>query len=189
MKSICVYLGAKTGKNELFFQAVHILGKQIANRGYHLIYGGSSEGLMGILANTVLNNGGTVTGIIPNHLIRQEKPLDTLSELIITETMQERKLRMQQQADGFIVMPGGLGTLEEVFELWNAIKMGLINKPIAFLNVDGFFNDLFSFITHCEMNNMLTSEQMQIPKINSDPTLLLDELFLISEEKKDSSLV
>lgn len=186
MKSICVYLSAKTGNNELFFQAVHVLGKQIANRGYHLVYGGSSQGLMGLLANTVLKNGGTVTGIIPKHLIQQEKPLDTLNELIITETMHERKSRMQQQADGFIVMPGGLGTLEEAFELWNAIKIGLTHKPFAFLNVDGYFNDLFSFITHCEMNNMLTSEHMQIPKINSDPILLLDELFLRPEEKVPS---
>lgn len=176
MQSICVYLGAKPGNSPHFSEATTILGHAIAEAGYRLIYGGSSQGLMGILANAALARGGMVTGIIPEHLIPQEKPLSTLDKLIVTDSMQERKCLMEQHADAFIVMPGGIGTLEEAFETWNAIKIGFINKPIGFLNIDGFFDGLFSFITHCVKCNFLSQSHAWIPKINADPQLLLDGL-------------
>lgn len=121
MKSVCVYLGAKFGNSTLFKDMVVQLGSQIAHSNIRLVYGGSSLGLMGLLATSVMDLGGKVTGIIPENLIALEKPLTSLDELVITKTMQERKILMQQKADAFIVMPGGLGTLEEAFDTWNAI--------------------------------------------------------------------
>jgi uncharacterized protein (TIGR00730 family) len=176
MTSICVYLGANAGNNPAFSEAVLCLGEQIARMGARLVYGGSSQGLMGLLATTVLSHGGKVTGVITEHLIPQERPLSTLDELIVVETMQERKLVMQQKAQVFIVVPGGLGTLEEAFETWNAIKIGTLDKPIGFLNSDGFFNSLFSFISIAENAGFISSKQAKIPKINENPALLLAEL-------------
>jgi uncharacterized protein (TIGR00730 family) len=176
MKSICVYLGANSGKNNHLFEAVVALGQQIAISGCRLVYGGSSQGLMGLLAYTVISHGGKVTGIIPTHLIDKEIPPDNLDELIITESMHERKLLLQQKSDAFIVMPGGLGTLEEAFDTWNAIKIGILDKPIAFMNIDGYFDGLFSFINNCTDQGFITPNQMKIPLIESNPHALLTKL-------------
>lgn len=176
MKSICVYLGANHGNSPVLSDTVVVLGEEIAKAGYRLVYGGSSQGLMGLLASSVMLHGGKITGVITKQLITQEQPLTTLDELIVVETMQERKLVMQQQSDAFIVMPGGLGTLEEAFDTWNAIKIGVFNKPIGFLNIEGYFDGLFSFISNCENKGFITSSQVRIPKINADPRLLLNSL-------------
>ena len=176
MKSICVYLGANPGNSPALTEAVIILGEQIARSGYRLIYGGSSQGLMGLLACSAMAHGGKVTGVITEQLITQEQPLTTLTELIVVSTMQERKLIMQQRSNAFIVMPGGLGTLEEAFDTWNAIKIGVINKPIGFLNIEGYFDGLFSFITSCENKGFISPSQAKIPRINATPQLLLNEL-------------
>lgn len=181
MKSICVYLGANPGNNTNLIDIVSALGKLIASKNMNLVYGGSSLGLMGILANAALANNGSVTGIITEHLIEREKPLTTLNELIIVNTMQERKLLLQQRADAFIVLPGGLGSLEETFETWSAIKLGLIKKPIGFLNVDGYYDNLFLFISSCVKNGFITDKQAQIPKIHENPEILLSSIIKESE--------
>lgn len=176
MKSICVYLGANPGQHNQFFESVVCLGQQIASSGHRLVYGGSSQGLMGLLAKSVMAQGGKVTGVIPTHLIAQELPPDDLDDLIITESMHERKLIMQQQSDVFVVMPGGLGTLEEVFDTWDAIKIGILDKPLGFLNIDGYYDGLFSFIEHCSHQGFIAPQHMKIPFINSDSQLLLTDL-------------
>jgi len=176
MKAICVYLGAKPGKDPQFGKAAIALGQVIAQAGHRLIYGGSSQGLMGMLANAALAKGGLVTGIIPQKLIPLEKPLNTLDKLIVTDSMQERKQLMQIQADAFVVMPGGIGTLEEAFETWSAIKIGYINKPIGFLNIDNFFDDLFSFISHCVKSDFISQSHAHIPKVSADPYDLVNTL-------------
>lgn len=176
MRSICVYLGANSGNKSIFSDCVNILGKQIAQAGLQLIYGGSGLGLMGLLAKSVIKHGGSVTGVMTRSLISKEQPLTSLNELIITDSMQDRKLTMQQKSDAFIVMPGGIGTLEEAFETWNAIKIGAINKPIGFLNIEGYFDGLFSFIENCETEGFISSTQRSIPKINANPELLITEL-------------
>ena len=137
--------------------------KELADMGFTLVYGGSSLGMMGLLATTVKEHGGKAIGIITKHLIEREKPLDLLDELHIVDTMQERKRMMQQLADIFIVMPSGLGTLEEAFETWNAIKIGELNKSISFLNVNGYFDGLFSFIVSCEQNGLILEKDGDIP--------------------------
>ena len=184
MKSICVYLGANCGTNIAFSEAVILLGKEIADSGSTLIYGGSSLGLMGLLANTVKDQGGRVVGIITQQLIEKEKPLTTLDELHVVNSMQERKLMMQELADVFVVMPGGLGTLEEAFETWNAIKIGVIDKPIGFVNILGFFDNLFSFADTCEENGFISAAHRHIPKINEDVTLLLEDLEISPSESR-----
>ena len=176
MRSVCVYLGANSGKSDRLFEAVVTLGQQIAVSGCRLVYGGSSQGLMGLLATSVMDHGGKVTGIIPTCLIEKEIPPDNLDELIITESMQERKLLLQQRSDAFVVMPGGLGTLEEAFDTWNAIKVGILGKPIGFLNIDGYYDGLFSFIDNCTDQGFISPHQMKIPSINSDPQTLLGSL-------------
>lgn len=176
VKSICVYLGAKFGNSPLFKDAVLQLGQKIAHSNIRLVYGGSSLGLMGLLATSVIDSGGKVTGIIPENLLALEQPLTSLDELIITKTMQERKILMQEKADAFIVMPGGLGTLEEAFETWNAIKIGVLNKPIGFLNLDSYFDGLFAFIANAQKQGYISELQAQIPKISDCPLLLLSEL-------------
>ncbi|MDR3441799.1 MAG: TIGR00730 family Rossman fold protein [Legionella sp.] len=167
-KSICVYLGANQGNNEQFIESVVLLGKEIAAKGLTLIYGGSSLGLMGLLATTTKQHGGQVIGVTTRFLIEQEKPLSMLDELHIVASMQERKQMLQELADLFLVVPGGLGTLEEAFETWNAIKIGIMNKPIGFLNTAGFFDSLFAFINTCEQSGFLTKQQFNIPVVASD---------------------
>ena len=178
MKSICVYLGANPGNSPALTDAVVVLGEQIARSGYRLVYGGSSKGLMGLLAKSAMEQGGKVTGVITKQLMTQEQPLTTLDELIVVDTMQERKLLMQQRSGAFIVMPGGLGTFEEAFDTWNAIKIGVLNKPIGFLNIEEYFDGLFSFITSCVDKGFISSSQARIPTINADPQLLLNELLM-----------
>ena len=176
MKSVCVYLGANIGNQQAFSEATITLGKQIAMSEVTLIYGGSSHGLMGLLAYTVKEHGGTVIGIMSKQIIEKEKPLSTLNQLHIVSSMQERKSMMQELADCFIVMPGGLGTLEEAFETWNAIKIGILNKPIGFLNVTGYFDELFAFAKTSETNGFLSESQRCIPKIRSESKELLADL-------------
>ena len=135
MKSVCVYLGANFGKNEAVKANVVKLGHELSDMGLTLIYGGSSLGMMGLLATTVKESGGKAIGVMTKHLLDKEKPLEILDELYIVDSMLERKKMMQNLADVFIVMPGGIGTLEEAIETWNAIKTGEINKKIGFLNI------------------------------------------------------
>lgn len=177
MQSICVYLGANHGNSLALADAAVDLGEQIAKTGYRLVYGGSSQGLMGLLAKSVMTHGGQITGVITKQLITQEQPFSNLDELLIVDTMQERKILMQQKSSAFIVMPGGLGTLEEAFDTWNAIKIGVFNKPIGFLNIDGYFDGLFSFISSCENKGFITSTQVKIPVISADVRLLLNNLW------------
>lgn len=182
MKSVCVYLGANSGNNIQFSEAVVLLAKELAAMGLTLIYGGSSLGMMGLLATTVKEHGGKTIGIITKNLIEKEKPLDLLDELHIVDTMQERKRMMQQMGDVFIVMPGGLGTLEEAFETWNAIKIGEIKKSIGFLNINGYFDGLFSFIGTCEQNGLLLKKDANIPIVQPNVPSLLAQIIPPSKE-------
>lgn len=183
MKSVCVYLGANSGNSQDLPKIAAQLGKELVDRGIRLIYGGSSLGLMGILAQSVITHGGEAIGIIPKYLLEKEKPLTNLTKLIITETMQERKLLMQQHSDAFLVMPGGLGTLEEAIETWNAIKIGVINKLIGFFNLDGYYDGLFAFMDHCEQKGFISSGRRKIPVVNSDLDVLLNALLEPSLDK------
>jgi len=176
MKTVCVYLGANPGNNDAFQRATIVLAHELVERGFTLLYGGSSCGMMGLLATTVKQLGGKAIGIITYHLLDKEKPSDSLDELHLVNTMQERKKMMQELSDIFIVMPGGLGTLEEAFETWNAIKIREIDKKIGFLNVDHYFDGLFDFVMHCEKSGLIDPNHASIPIVSSEPGFLLSEL-------------
>lgn len=184
MKTICVYLGASAGNNDAFKEAVLTLAQEIVDHGLILVYGGSSLGMMGALATKVKELGGKVIGVITNHLLDLEMPLDNLDELHIVNSMQERKKMLQQLADAFIVMPGGLGTLEEAIETWNAIKIGELNKKIAFLNIDNYFDKLFEFIEHCKQSGFVHTNNTTIPIINPNPSYLLNTLIQAEAEEQ-----
>lgn len=176
MKKICVYLGSSAGNIPGFESLVRELAMAIVSHGYGLVYGGSSLGMMGVLANTIKINGGYAIGVITDHLFDIERPLKTLDELHLVRTMQERKKRMQTVADGFLVLPGGLGTLEEALESWNGIKIGEINKKIGFLNINGYFDNLFKFMNDCVDNGFLDENSRSIPIMHTDVKTLLNKI-------------
>lgn len=188
MKTICVYLGASSGNNPAFKEAVIKLAHEIVDHGRTLVYGGSSLGMMGLLATTVKELGGKAIGAITTHLLDKEKPLDILDELHIVDSMQERKKMLQSLADAFVVMPGGLGTLEEAIETWNAIKIGEIDKKIGFLNIDDYFNKLFGFIEHCQENGFMYAKQSTIPIVQADPSRLLNDLVQTAPVEEPSEI-
>ncbi len=137
--SLCVFCGSRAGVDPAFAKAAEQLGRSLAERGVRLVYGGGSIGLMGVLTQTVLDHGGEVTGVIPEFLIRREVGHPALTELIVVDSMHERKRRMFELADAFAVLPGGLGTLDEAIEIITWQKLGLHAKPIAVLSVGDYW--------------------------------------------------
>jgi uncharacterized protein (TIGR00730 family) len=182
VKTVCVYLGASVGNNKAFEQATIKLAQEIVDMRLTLIYGGSSLGMMGLLATTVKTLGGKAIGVMTTHLLDKEKPLEILDELYVLDSMQERKKMLQKLADAFIVMPGGLGTLEEAIETWNTVKIGELDKKIGFLNIDNYFDKLFEFMNDCKNAGFMNAKQSAIPIVNSDPSLLLSHLVETTEE-------
>lgn len=188
MESLCVFIGSNLGRNSVYLDSTKQLGKELAKRKIKLIYGGGKLGLMGILADTVLENGGQVLGVITKHLYEQEAHLE-LSELQVVDSMQERKKIMMQLADGFMALPGGLGTLEEIFEIWNAYKLKIHNKPCGLLNIDNYFNKLIEFMEYSIHEGFLKQELFGIIKIINDPIILLSILIKQNTLLKYSSTV
>lgn len=161
MKSICVYCGSNSGSKPAYAERAAALGDRIAKEGLRLIYGGGNVGLMGVVANAVLEAGGQVTGVIPKQLADWEVAHRGLSELEIVGSMHERKARMFDLADGFVTLPGGFGTMEEIFEMLTWRQLGIGNKPCAFLDVDGFYAPLISMIDRMVGERFLHAEQRQ----------------------------
>ena len=139
-----------------------------------LVYGGGSVGLMGKIANTVLQQGGEVIGVIPETLFKKEVALLTVSDLKIVHSMHERKALIEQLSDGFIAMPGGLGTIEEIFEMLTWGQLGLHNKPAGFLNTRGYFNSLFAFLDSMQKNQFIHTQHYQMIINEDKPDRLLD---------------
>jgi uncharacterized protein (TIGR00730 family) len=146
IKKVCVYCGSSAKVDDIFFQTAERLGVLLAENGYELVYGGGRIGLMGTVASAVMSNGGKVTGIIPTHLADKEVAHSGLSELYVVGTMHERKKMMVDRSDAFIVMPGGLGTLDEFFEIMTWWQLGLHDMPILIVNVGGYWNKLMELI-------------------------------------------
>ncbi|MFC6052908.1 TIGR00730 family Rossman fold protein [Acinetobacter sp. Ac_877] len=163
--SIAVFCGSAFGTDEIFTQTAQEFGKAIAQQGKTLVYGGGRSGLMGVVADSALQAGGKVVGVIPEVLVNKELAHPNLTELHVVKDMHERKTKMSELSDAFIAMPGGSGTLEEIFEQWTWAQLGIHLKPCAFLNVDGFYDDLIKFIevtttkgfTHSRFNDSLIS--------------------------------
>lgn len=146
MKRITVFCGSSLGSDKIFGEVAYQLGVSLAKKNIDLVYGGASVGLMGAVANGVLDNGGKVIGVLPGFLQKKELAHNGLTELIIVETMHERKKTMDELCDGIITLPGGFGTMEEFFEMLTWAQLGLHKKPVALLNVDGFYDELLAMI-------------------------------------------
>jgi uncharacterized protein (TIGR00730 family) len=160
MESICVFCGSSTGYHPAYQKAAADLGKRIAEEQLQLVYGGGSVGLMGILANSVMEHGSKVIGIIPKFLYDLEVGLKSVTELIIVESMHERKQKMAELSQGFIAMPGGIGTMEELFEIFTWSQLALIKKPVAILNVNHFYDDLLKHMNLMVKEGFLKKENL-----------------------------
>ncbi len=156
--------------------AAEAVGKLFAKRDIALVYGAAKIGVMGILAKNVLDNGGQVVGVIPGFLKKKEVVHLGLTKLITTENMHERKLRMQEESDGFIALPGGMGTLEELFEILTWQQLGLHQKPIGLLNINGFYNDLISLLETMVRKGFLSMEHYNLLQVDSDTKALLEKM-------------
>ncbi len=158
LKSICVYCGSSDDVPAVYYQAAHEIGQAIAARGYTVIYGGGSTGLMGAVADAALEAGGDVIGIIPEHFYTPQLAHDHLTRLEIVADMHTRKARMAELADAFIALPGGYGTLEEMFEALTWAQIGLHTKPIGLFNFQGYYNHLLAFIRHAREEGFIFDE-------------------------------
>lgn len=173
MKSICVFTGSNLSDNQLYNNAAVVLGKEIAKRQINLIYGGGKNGLMGLIADSVLQSGGTVIGVI-THALNGTEGHNQLSKLYITESMQERKKLMSELSDGYLILPGGLGTLDEFFEIWNEAKLEMHKKPIGLLNINNFYSELLGFIDHAIREGFCTQQNKSLINVEKDENRLLD---------------
>ncbi|GEK48027.1 cytokinin riboside 5'-monophosphate phosphoribohydrolase [Bisbaumannia pacifica] len=176
MASICVYLGSRDGEDPRHREATEALGRLIARRGHRLVYGGARVGLMGRLADAALAAGGQVIGVMPRHLVAREQAHQGLSELIRVTDMHERKATMAAHADAFIALPGGIGTLEELFEIWTWHYLGLHDKPLGVLDSGGFYTPLLDFMDGTVAAGFLDQRTRDRLLAATTPQALLDAL-------------
>ena len=174
VKSICVYCGSKHGIREEYSQAARELAAALVSRNIRLVFGGGSIGIMGVVADAALDAGGHVVGVIPEALMRDEVVHTGVSELHVTRSMHERKTKMADLADGFIALPGGLGTLEEMFEVWTWAQLGFHNKPCGILNVAGYFDLLTAFLDQAVAEQFIKPTHRSLLFTENDPHTLLD---------------
>lgn len=174
IKSLCVYCGSSPGRQPIYLESAQLLADALVSREIQLIYGGASIGIMGTLADRVLAKGGRVVGVIPEALAHQEVMHPGLSELHITHSMHQRKLKMAELADGFIALPGGIGTLEELFEIWTWSQLGFHQKPIALLNIAGYYDRLLSFLDHIENEQFFRSQHRKLLNVDANIESLLN---------------
>lgn len=171
IQSLCVYCGSQSGGSPVYLEAANILGTAMANAGIRLVYGGGLKGIMGATAKAVLAAGGEVTGIIPQFLIQKEaseEGLNVLTEVIITQDMHERKHIMFERSDGFVTLPGGIGTLEEVIEIMTWAQLGRHAKPICIANIDGFWEPLLTLLDHMRDTGFIHTLHRIRPIVASD---------------------
>ncbi|MFM2480106.1 TIGR00730 family Rossman fold protein [Celerinatantimonas sp. YJH-8] len=173
MKNIAVFCGSKSGQSPLFSQAATELGSYFAQQNIRLIYGGGKVGLMGTIADAVLNAGGEVFGVIPEKLKAKEIAHPNLTELLVVSDMHERKAKMAELADGFIAMPGGAGTLEEISEVWTWAQLGYHQKPCAFYNINHFYDPLLQMIELMVTQGFMTQSYLDMLLVSDTPASLI----------------
>jgi len=175
VKSVAVYCGSSNGSSGVYIEEAKKLGKELAKRNITLIYGGSSIGLMGAVADSVLEMGGKAIGVMPRFLDNREISHRSLSELLVVETMHERKAKMVELADGFIALPGGAGTMEEFFEVYTWAQVGLHKKPIGLLNTNRYYDPLIALLNHMNKEQFLQDQYRSMALIAEHPAGLLDQ--------------
>lgn len=176
LASVCVFCGASPGADPAYRAAAEALGRAIAESGRRLVYGGGHVGLMGILADAALGAGGEVVGVIPRHLFEREIAHRSLSDLRVVNSMHERKQTMASLAEGFVMLPGGLGSLEEFFEIWTWGQLGLHRKPYGLLNVKSYFSPLLAFLDHAVQERFVRPEHRALLVVDENPVDLLARL-------------
>lgn len=176
LKNVCVFCGAHPGEDPAYRAAAETLGELLGSSGRRLIYGGGGIGMMGFVADATLRAGGEVIGVIPEHLATREVAHAGLTELCVVGSMHERKQTMASLADGFVVLPGGLGTLEEFFEIWTWGQLGLHRKPYGLLDVAGYFRHLLGFLAHAVEQRFIRREHRELVLVDETPKELLERL-------------
>jgi len=174
MKMVCVYCGSNPGRLPEYREAARLLGYEMAGRGLGLVYGGASIGVMGAVADAVLERGGQAIGVIPYSLATKEVSHDGLDQLIVVDSMHERKAKMAELSDGFIALPGGWGTIEEIFEMLTWAQLGFHEKPCGLLNVATYYDSLFTFLENAIEQQFVKEEYRPMIMMDEAPRALLD---------------
>jgi uncharacterized protein (TIGR00730 family) len=174
--SVCVYCGSRPGERAAYAEAAAGIGTEIGKRGWQLVYGGGRSGLMGIVADAALAAGATAVGVIPQSLMSRELGHTGLTELHVVQTMHQRKLMMAERSDAFVALPGGIGTFEELFEVWSWRQLGYHHKPLGLLNVAGYYDALLKFLEQSKTEGFMTSAQTELLEVHSNPSELLQRI-------------
>lgn len=174
--SVCVYCGSRNGAQPAYVAAAQAVGRAIGERGWQLVYGGGNVGLMGTVADATLHAGGRVVGVIPDTLMQREVGHAGLHELHVVPTMHVRKQMMAERADAFVALPGGIGTLEELYEVWTWRQLGYHDQPIGLLNTAGYYEALLAFMRHSVREGFLAPAQHALLQVDDDPPRLLETL-------------
>jgi hypothetical protein len=174
--SLCVYCGSRNGLDPAHLASAQEVGRQIGLRGWRLVYGGGHTGLMGAVADAALAHGAEVIGIIPDRLIERELGHGGVTELQVVGSMHERKQKMAEQSDAFVALPGGIGTMEEIFEIWTWRQLGYHRKALGLLNVGGYYDDLLRFIDRSAVDGFLWPDVHALLQVDTDIARLLDGL-------------
>ncbi len=176
MGGFCVFCGSASGDSEIYGEGARQLGRVLAQRGIRLIFGGGRSGLMGEIASAVLAAGGEAVGVVPRDSGEHENTLAGLTELQVVDSTRQRKARMAELADGFIALPGGVGTMEEFFEIWSWARMGLHDKPFGLLNTAGYYSPLMAFISHMSGEGFLSLHDQSRVVVDEDANRLVSIL-------------
>ena len=176
MRNICVFCGAKSGVHPEYAESAAMVGRLIAESGMGLVYGGGGIGLMGTVADATLKAGGPVTGVLPRSLMKKEIAHHGLSEMIVVDSLAERKQIMFERSDAFLVLPGGFGTLDELTEMITWGQLGFNNKPVGLLNVAGFYDGLIAFLSQCERNGLIKAEHLALMLVSQSAADMLEIL-------------
>jgi len=175
MKRICVFCGANLGKKIEYTIAAELLARELVSREIEIVYGGGRIGLMGVLAEKAIELGGRVIGVIPESLATKEVAHNSISELIVVGSMHQRKAKMAELSDGFISLPGGIGTIEETFEMLTWSQLGFHNKPCGIINVLGFYDKLIEFLNHISEEKFFMDIYRRMLIVETDPSALLEK--------------
>jgi len=187
MKRICVFCGSSPGVRASYAEAAVNLGHTLVETGLDLVYGGADVGLMGILARTVLDSGGRVTGVIPRMLVEKEVAFTRVEDLRVVQSMHERKALMAELADGFIALPGGIGTMEEFIEVLTWSHLGIHRKPCGLLNSGGYYDRLLGFLDHMAEEGFARPESREALLVDEDPAVLLMRMNLYRSPTADTA--